>query len=215
MKKGLIGKKIGMTQLFADDGRCIPVTVVEAGPCVVVQKKTAEKDGYTALQVGFGSKAANRVNRPLMGHCRAAGKGAFTELRELKLDDVDSYAVGDVLTADLFAVGDIIDVTGTSIGKGFQGVMKRWGFKGGRASHGSRFHRAPGSIGCSATPSRVFKGKKMAGQMGSTDITVELVTIQKLQVVRVDVAENLILIKGAIPGSTNGIVLIKSSVKAK
>jgi large subunit ribosomal protein L3 len=210
MKKGLIGKKIGMTQVFAEDGRCIPVTVVEAGPCVVVQKKTADKDGYSALQMGFGSKATHRVNRPLMGHCRAAGKGAFAALRELKLEDADGYAVGDVLTADLFAPGDIIDVTGTSIGKGFQGVMKRWGFKGGRASHGSRFHRAPGSIGCSATPSRVFKGKKMPGQMGNVRVT-----IQKLQVVRVDAAENLILIKGAIPGSANGIVLIKSSVKAK
>jgi len=210
MKKGLIGKKLGMTHVFADDGRCIPVTVVEAGPCVVVQKKSTERDGYAALQIGFGEKAAHRVNRPLMGHFRAAGKGAFAALRELKLDDADQYAVGDVLTAEVFAPGDIVDVTGTSIGKGFQGVVKRWGFKGGRASHGSRFHRAPGSIGCSATPSRVFKGKKMPGQMGN-----ERVTIQKLQVVRVDAAENLILIKGSIPGSDNGLVLIQSSVKAK
>ena len=210
MKKGLIGKKLGMTQVFADDGRCISVTVVEAGPCVVVQKKTAVIDGYSALQVGFGAKASNRANRPLMGHCRTAGKGTFTTLRELKLENSDSYSVGDVLTAEIFTPGDIIDVTGISIGKGFQGVMKRWGFKGGRASHGSRFHRAPGSIGCSATPSRVFKGKKMPGQMGN-----EQVTIQKLQVIRVDAADNLILIKGSIPGSDNGIVLIKSSVKAK
>jgi large subunit ribosomal protein L3 len=210
MKKGLIGKKLGMTQVFGDDGRCIPVTVIEAGPCVVVQKKTTEKDGYTAVQVGYGEKAAHRVNRPHRGHCRAAGQGAFATLRELRLEDAETYAVGDVLTAELFAPGDIVDVTGTSVGKGFQGVMKRWGFKGGRASHGSRFHRAPGSIGCSATPSRVFKGKKMPGQMGN-----EQVTIQKLQVVRVDVADNLILIKGSIPGSDNGIVLIKSSVKAK
>jgi large subunit ribosomal protein L3 len=209
MKKGLIGKKLGMTQVFSEDGRCIPVTIVEAGPCVVVQKKTAEKDGYAALQVGFGEKAAHRVNRPLVGHCRAAGKGVFTALRELKLENSEQYAVGDILTAELFAPGDIVDVTGISIGKGFQGVVKRWGFKGGRASHGSRFHRAPGSIGCSATPSRVFKGKKMPGQMGN-----ERVTIQKLQIVRVDASENLILIKGAIPGSDNGIVLIKSSVKA-
>lgn len=210
MKKGLIGKKIGMTQVFADDGRCISVTVIEAGPCVVVQKKSTEKDGYVAVQLGFGEKPAQRVNRPIMGHCRAAGKGAFGTLRELKLDNADSLKVGDVLTADLFEAGDIIDVTGTSVGKGFQGVMKRWGFKGGRASHGSRFHRAPGSIGCSATPSRVFKGKKMPGQMGN-----EQVTIQKLQVLRIDAAANLILIKGSIPGSDNGIVLIKSSVKAK
>jgi len=209
MKKGLIGKKLGMTQVFSEDGRCIPVTIVEAGPCVVVQKKTAEKDGYAALQVGFGEKAAHRVNRPLVGHCRAAGKGVFSALRELKLENSEQYAVGDILTAELFAPGDIVDVTGISIGKGFQGVVKRWGFKGGRASHGSRFHRAPGSIGCSATPSRVFKGKKMPGQMGN-----ERVTIQRLQIVRVDASENLILIKGAIPGSDNGIVLIKSSVKA-
>jgi len=209
MKKGLIGKKLGMTHVFADDGRCIPVTVIEAGPCVVIQKKTNEKDGYTALQVGFGEKAASRVNRSLLGHCRPAGKGTFAALRELKLDNADAYAVGDVLTAELFASGDIVDVTGTSVGKGFQGVVKRWGFKGGRASHGSRCHRAPGSIGCSATPSRVFKGKKMPGQMGN-----QRVTIQKLQVVRVDAADNLILIKGSIPGSDNGIVLIKSSVKA-
>lgn len=210
MKKGLIGKKLGMTQLFADDGRCIPVTVVEAGPCVVVQKKTVEKDGYSALQVGFGEKDGHRASRPLLGHCRAAGRGAFAELRELKLENADTYAVGDILTAEQFQAGDIIDVTGTSIGKGYQGVIKRWGFKGGRSSHGSRFHRAPGSIGCSATPSRVFKGKKMPGQMGN-----ERVTIQKLQVVRVDAADNLIMIKGAIPGADNGIVLIKNSVKAK
>lgn len=210
MKKGLIGKKLGMTQIFADDGRCIPVTVVEAGPCVVVQKKSVDKDGYAALQVGFGEKVSHRVSRPLMGHCRAAGKGAFATLRELKLENADAYAVGDLITADQFAAGDIVDVTGTSIGKGYQGVIKRWGFKGGRSSHGSRFHRAPGSIGCSATPSRVFKGKKMPGQMGN-----ERVTIQKLQIVRVEAAANLILIKGAIPGADNGIVLIKNSVKAK
>lgn len=210
MKKGLIGKKLGMSQIFADDGRCIPVTVIEAGPCTVVQKKTAENDGYTALQVGFGSKVAHRVNRPLLGHCRVSGKGVFAALRELKLEDADSFSIGDILTVDMFEPGDIVDVTGTSIGKGYQGVVKRWGFKGGRSSHGSRFHRAPGSIGCSATPSRVFKGKKMPGQMGN-----EKVTIQKLQIVRVDTAENLILIKGSVPGSDNGLVIIKSSVKAR
>jgi large subunit ribosomal protein L3 len=209
MNKGLIGKKLGMTQIFADDGRRIPVTVVEAGPCVVLQKKTVSKDGYNALQIGFEQKEAARSGRPLVGHCRAAGQGVFSHLRELRLDDVDSYNVGDQITAAIFNPGDIIDVTGTSIGKGFQGVMKRWGFKGGRSSHGSRFHRAPGSIGCSATPSRVFKNKKMPGQMGN-----KTVTTQKLQVVRVDAADNLLMIKGAIPGSTNALVLIKNSVKA-
>ncbi len=141
MNKGLIGKKIGMTQIFADDGRRIPVTVVEAGPCVVIQKKTKEKDGYNAVQVGFGAKEAAKANSATVGHCKAAGSGAFSFFRELRVDNVDSYNVGDVLNADLFAAGDVIDVTGTSIGKGFQGVIKRWGFKGGRSSHGSRFHR--------------------------------------------------------------------------
>lgn len=210
MNKGLIGKKLGMTQIFAEDGRRIPVTVVEAGPCVVVQKKTVENDGYNAIQVGFGQKEAAKVPRALAGHCKNAGQGVFQSLRELRIDDVDQFSVGDQLKADLFAAGDIIDVTGTSIGKGFQGVIKRWGFKGGRSSHGSRFHRAPGSIGCSATPSRVFKNKKMPGQMGN-----KTVTVQKLQVVRVDAIDNLLLIKGAIPGADNGLVLIKDSVKAK
>lgn len=210
MKKGLIGKKLGMTQIFAEDGRRIPVTVVEAGPCVVLQKKTVEKDGYNAIQVGFESREAARSPKALVGHCKPAGQGAFRFLRELRLDDVDQYNIGDLIGAAQFEPGDYVDVTGTSIGKGFQGVIKRWGFKGGRSSHGSRFHRAPGSIGCSATPSRVFKNKKMPGQMGN-----EKVTIQRLQVVRVDAAENILLVKGALPGSTNELVLIKSSVKAK
>jgi large subunit ribosomal protein L3 len=208
MNKGLIGKKLGMTQIFSDDGRRIPVTVVEAGPCTVLQKKTVVKDGYNAIQVGFEQKEAAKSTRPLVGHCKVAGRGVFSHLRELRITDVDKYNVGDQINADIFAPGDIIDVTGTSIGKGFQGVIKRWGFKGGRASHGSRFHRAPGSIGCSATPSRVFKNKKMPGQMGNKTITV-----QKLQVVRVDAADNLLMIKGAIPGATNALVLIKDSVK--
>lgn len=207
--KGLIGKKLGMTQIFDEEGRRIPVTVVEAGPCVVIQKKTIAVDGYNAIQVGFASRDAARASRALVGHCKSAGQGAFRHLRELRLDDVDQYKVGDTIGADIFAVGDIIDVTGTSIGKGFQGVVKRWGFKGGRSSHGSRFHRAPGSIGCSATPSRVFKNKKMPGQLGN-----ERVTVQRLKVARVDVADNLLLIKGAVPGSDNGLLMIRDSVKA-
>jgi large subunit ribosomal protein L3 len=209
MNKGLIGKKLGMTQIFVEDGRRIPVTVVEAGPCVVIQKKTSDKDGYNAIQVGFAAKDVSRANRPMVGHCKTSGQGVFHFLRELRVDNVDQYAVGDRICADVFVAGDLVDVTGTSIGKGFQGVIKRWGFKGGRASHGSRFHRAPGSIGCSATPSRVFKNKKMPGQLGN-----EKVTVQRLQIARVDATDNLILIKGAIPGSTNGLVLIKDSVKA-
>jgi large subunit ribosomal protein L3 len=209
MKKGLIGKKLGMTQIFTEDGRRVPVTVVEAGPCIVLQKKTSDKDGYDALQVGFEQVEAARSSKPLIGHCKKSGQGVFKYLRELRLDSIEEFNVGDKLTADLFQNGEIVDVTGTSIGKGFQGVIKRWGFKGGRSSHGSRFHRAPGSIGCSATPSRVFKNKKMPGQLGN-----EQVTIQRLQVVRVDAHDNLLMIKGAIPGANNGLVVIKSSVKA-
>ena len=210
MKKGLIAKKLGMTQIFADDGKRIPVTVVEAGPCVVVQKKTVSTDGYDAIQVGFLDKDANKALRPLVGHCKAAGKGAFAVLREFRVDDVDAYNVGDVIKAEVFQPGDYVDVTGTSIGKGFQGVVKRWGFRGGRSSHGSCFHRAPGSIGSSAYPSRVFKNKKMPGQLGN-----ERVTVQRVQVVRVDAAENLLLIKGAIPGAKNAVVLVKDSVKTR
>jgi len=208
MKKGLIGRKVGMTQIFAADGRCIPVTVVEAGPCVVLQKKTSDKDGYTALQLGYSQQDTARSTKPEIGHSKAAGKGVFRHLKEFRLQDSDNYSVGDIISADIFAPGDVIDVTGVSIGKGFQGVIKRWGFKGGRASHGSNFHRAPGSIGCSATPSRVFKNKKMPGQLGN-----ETVTIQKLTVVRVDAADNLILVRGAIPGAKNGIVVLIDSVK--
>lgn len=196
MNKGIIGKKLGMTQIFLEDGTCVPVTVVEAGPCVVLQKKTVDSDGYNAVQIGFDSVDAAKANSADRGHCTKAGKGVFRHLREFAFDEAD-LQVGDELTVDQFAVGDLIDVTGTSIGKGFQGVIKRHNFKGGRASHGSRFHRAPGSIGCSATPSRVFKNKKMPGQMGN-----EQVTVQRLKVVRVDIDQNLLLIKGAIPGFT-------------
>lgn len=208
MKKGIIGKKIGMTQIFADDGRRIAVTVVEAGPCVVLQKKNLDKDGYAALQLGYGQQDTAHSTRPEIGHAKAAGKGVFRHKKEFRLENCDNYSVGDAVTAGIFAPGDLVDITGVSVGKGFQGVIKRWGFKGGRSSHGSTFHRAPGSIGCSATPSRVFKNKKMPGQLGN-----ETVTVQNLTVVRVDIADNLILVKGAIPGSKNGIVFLKDSVK--
>jgi large subunit ribosomal protein L3 len=209
MKKGIIGKKLGMTQIFMEDGTCVPVTVIQAGPCVVTQKKTESTDGYTALQVGFESINAATANKPQLGHCTKSGKGVFRHLRELKME-ASELNVGDTLNVDQFAIGDLVDITGTSIGKGFQGVMKRYNFSGGRASHGSRFHRAPGSIGASATPSRVFKNKKMPGQMGNARVTV-----QRLLVMRVDAAENLLLIKGAIPGHRNNVVLIKNSVKVK
>ena len=207
--KGIIGKKLGMTQIFLEDGTRVPVTVVQAGPCYVVQKKTAGIDGYSAVQVGFESVAAANVNKPYLGHCTKSGHGVFRHLREFKNEQVESMNVGDEITVSEFSADDVIDVTGTSIGKGFQGVIKRWNFKGGRASHGSRFHRAPGSIGASATPSHVFKNKKMPGQMGNVKVTV-----QRLKIVRVDLADNLLLIKGAVPGHKNSIVTIKKSVKA-
>jgi large subunit ribosomal protein L3 len=208
MKKGIIGKKLGMTQIFTEDGTRIPVTVVQAGPCFVTQKKLQSTDGYSAIQVGFESINASTSTKPILGHCTKSGNGVFRYLKEMKFDNVADMNLGDSLTVDQFLPGDYVDVTGTSIGKGFQGVIKRWNFKGGRASHGSRFHRAPGSIGASATPSRVFKNKKMPGQMGN-----EKVTVQRLQIVRVDSADNLLLIKGAIPGHKNNIVIIKQSIK--
>jgi large subunit ribosomal protein L3 len=208
MKKGIIGKKLGMTQIFTEDGTRVPVTVVQAGPCVVLQKKLQNVDGYSAVQVGFESMDAATATKPRLGHCTKSGQGVFRHLRELKLENAEDLNLGDALTVDQFTPGDFVDVTGTSIGKGFQGVIKRWNFKGGRSSHGSRFHRAPGSIGASATPSHVFKNKKMPGQMGN-----ERVTVQRLQVVRVEAADNLLLIKGAIPGHKNNIVIIKQSIK--
>lgn len=209
MNKGIIGKKLGMTQIFLEDGTRVPVTVVLAGPCVVTQKKTESTDGYSAVQLGFETVVAAKANSAERGHCIKAGQGVFRFLKELRFDDSSNLNIGDSITVSQFIPGDLVDVTGTSIGKGFQGVIKRHNFKGGRASHGSRFHRAPGSIGCSATPSRVFKNKKMPGQMGN-----EKVTVQRLQIVRVDTDQNLLLIKGALPGGTNNIVLIKNSVKA-
>jgi large subunit ribosomal protein L3 len=210
MIQGILGKKLGMTQVFVADGRRIPVTVVEAGPCTVVQKKTESTDGYNALQVGFEAKKSHRVNKPMMGHFKKADQGAFAALRELAADNVDEYQVGDQVTcASVFKAGDIVDVTGTSKGKGFQGVIKRWGFSGGRATHGSKFHRAPGSIGMSASPARVHRGKKMPGQMGNARVTQ-----QNLEIVEVRADQNLILVKGAIPGPNQGLVLIRKCVKA-
>ena len=210
MIKGILGKKLGMTQVFAANGARIPVTVVEAGPCTVLQKKTDATDGYNALQIGFMAKSAHRANKPEMGLFRKVAKGAFAHLREVQAVNVDDYQVGDEITCGtFFTPGDIIDVSATSKGKGFQGVIKRWSFSGGRATHGSKFHRQPGSIGQSAWPSKVYKGKKMAGQMGN-----ERVTTQNLEVVAVRADENIILIKGAIPGATNSVVMIQKAVKA-
>ncbi|OQY20524.1 MAG: 50S ribosomal protein L3 [Desulfobacteraceae bacterium 4572_35.1] len=209
MLNGILGKKLGMTQIFTENGTRIPVTVVEAGPCTVVQKKISDTDGYNAVQLGFGAQKTQRINKPAMGHFNKAGKGVFAYLREMD-GDIDNLEVGaEVVCSELFSAGDIVDVAGTSKGKGFQGVIKRWNFSGGRSTHGSKFHRAPGAIGCSAWPSHVFKGKKMAGQMGN-----EQVTVQNLEVVDVRADQNLILIKGAIPGPKNGLVTIRKAVKA-
>jgi len=208
MVRGLIGRKLGMTQIFDEQGLARPVTVIEAGPCVVTQIRNEETDGYTAVQLGFG--IAKKLNKPQSGHVRASGHQVKT-LREFKADDYSSIEVGQVFKADTFATGDVIDVTGTSKGRGFQGGMKRHGFAGGPATHGqSDRARAPGSIGSSATPGRVFKGMKMAGHMGN-----DRVTVQNLTVLRVDAERNLLLVEGSVPGPNNGTLLIKRAVKGQ
>jgi large subunit ribosomal protein L3 len=210
MKKGLIGKKIGMTQLFDENGKVIPVTVVEAGPCTVVQKKTIENDGYAAVQVGFGDVKVTKVNKPMAGHFKKADVAPKKVLKEFRLADTDSVNVGDIFKADIFAVGDRVDVVGTSKGKGTAGVIKRWNFSRLKETHGTGpVHRHGGSLGV-IDPARIFKGKKMAGHLGA-----EKVTVQNLDIVKVDVENNLIAIKGAIPGPKNGIVVIADSVKSK
>ncbi len=210
MKKGLIGKKIGMTQLFDENGKVIPVTVVEAGPCTVVQKKTIENDGYAAVQVGYGDVKVTKVNKPMAGHFKKADVAPKKVLKEFRLEDTESVNVGDILKVDLFAVGDRVDVVGTSKGKGTAGVIKRWNFSRLKETHGTGpVHRHGGSLGV-IDPARIFKGKKMAGHLGT-----EKVTVQNLDVVKVDVENNLIAIKGAIPGPKNGIVVIADTVKRK
>ena len=210
MNKGLIGKKIGMTQLFDENGKVIPVTVVEAGPCTVVQKKTIENDGYAAVQVGFGDVKVTKVNKPMAGHFKKADVAPKKVLKEFRLADTESVNVGDILKADIFAVGDRVDVVGTSKGKGTAGVIKRWNFSRLKETHGTGpVHRHGGSLGV-IDPARIFKGKKMAGHLGS-----EKVTVQNLDIVKVDVENNLIAIKGAIPGPKNGIVVIADTVKSK
>jgi large subunit ribosomal protein L3 len=207
MSNGIIGKKLGMTQVFADDGAAVGVTAIEVEPSVVLQVKTKEKDGYDAIQVGYGRVKQKNVTKPLQGHFNKANKGFFRFVREFEAQ-AGSHEVGKEVGADIFKAGDFVDVVGTSKGKGFQGVVKRHGFAGGRATHGSMFHRAPGSIGASADPSRVFKGTKMGGQMGNVRKTV-----QNLQVWQVRPDRNLLLLKGSIPGSSNGFVLIKKATK--
>ena len=210
MQKGLIGKKIGMTQLFDESGKMIPVTVVEAGPCVVVQKKTTENDGYEAVQIGFGDISEKAVNKPLKGHFAKAGVALKRVLREFRLDDCSALSVGDIIKADTFAVGDAVDVCGTSKGKGFAGSIKRHGYSRLKETHGTGpVHRHAGSMGANSTPSKVYKGKGLPGHMGA-----ERVTVQNLDVVKVDVENNLIALRGAIPGPKGGVVFITDSVKA-
>lgn len=210
MVNGIIGKKLGMTQIFAPDGTVTPVTVIKAGPCVVVQRKTVSTDGYEAVQLGFvEDKKPKSVNKPMKGHFEKAGIPPTKILREIRLEDAaEIISVGDQVLVNQFEANDVVDVIGTSKGRGFAGFVKRHGFGGGRASHGSMFHRAPGSIGASAYPSRVIKGTRMAGHMG-----VERNTIKNLKVVQVNAEENLILIRGAVPGPTGAYVLIKKKIR--
>jgi large subunit ribosomal protein L3 len=208
--KSLIGKKLGMTQIFDEEGQLVPVTVIEAGPCSVVQRKTVATDGYEAVQLGFGAQKPERVAKPLAGHFKKAGVGTMRELHEVRVEAGDEAKAGDTVTVAVLEGVKFVDVMGTTKGKGFQGVMKRHNFGGGRETHGSHFHRTTGSIGMKEHPGRVFKGKRMAGQMGSTDVTV-----QSLKVVQVRPAENLILVKGAVPGANGTTLVVCEALKRK
>ena len=209
MKKGIIGKKIGMTQIFDEKGNVIPVTVIEAGPCVVAQVKTVETDGYDALQLGFGEVKEKHINRPERGHFAKSKIENKKHLREFRLETIEGVKVGDEIKADVFQAGEKVDIQGTSKGKGFQGVIKRHGQSRGPMGHGSMYHRRPGSMGATSTPGRVFKGKKLPGHMGRKTIT-----IQNLDVISVDMDKNVILVKGSVPGCKGAILKIKSAVKA-
>lgn len=209
MKKAILGRKVGMTQIFDENGKVIPVTVVEAGPCVVIQKKTVETDGYEAIQVGFGDIREKLVNKPRRGQFNKAGVAFKRYIKELRLENSNEYQVGQEIKADVFQVGEKVDVTGTSKGKGFQGVIKRWNAHRGPMSHGSKFHRAVGSMGASSDPSRTFKNKHMPGHMGA-----EKTTVLNLEVVKVMPEKNVILIKGGVPGPNKSLVVIRNSVKA-
>ena len=209
-KMGIIGRKLGMTRIFADDGTAVAVTVVKAGPCPVTQVKTVETDGYNALQIAFEEVADKKVTKAMKGHFAKAGVAACREVRELRLAEAATVEAGAVLTADMFAAGDKVKVTGTSIGKGYQGVMRRWNFHGMDDGHGDeKVHRSGGSIGNNTFPGHVFKGKKMPGHMGNVRVTV-----QNLEIVKIDVENNVILVKGAVPGPKKSLVMIKETVKA-
>ncbi len=212
MKKAIVGKKIGMTQVFTDDGRLVPVTVVEAGPCKVVQKKSVESDGYAAVQVGFDTYAENRakklVSKPQTGHFKKAGVAPTRYLREFRLDNAAELEVGSELTVEQFAQGDIIDVSGVTRGRGFTGAIYRWNQHTGPMAHGSKYHRGVGSMSANSDPSRVFKNKHMPGHYG-----VERVTVQNLEIVKIDTERNLLLIKGAVPGPNGGLLLVRNAIK--
>ena len=208
--KSLIGKKLGMTQIFDAEGRRVPVTVIEAGPCSVIQRKTTETDGYEAIQLGFGAQKESRVTKPLVGQFKKAGVETQRELREVRVDASDETKAGDTLTAAVFEDIKFVDVSGTTKGKGFQGVVRRHGFSGGRASHGSHMHRRTGSIGMCTLPGRVFKGKKMPGHMGHVNVTT-----QNMKVVQVRAEENLILLKGAVPGANGSTLVLREALKKK
>jgi large subunit ribosomal protein L3 len=210
MLKGIIGKKLGMTQIFHEEGGVVPVTVVQAGPCKVIQIKAPPRNPYAAVQLGFEERDPKRVKKPLQGHFAKAQVPAFRYLKEFRVADPASFQVGQEINAEEFKVGDRVDVTGVSKGKGFMGVVKRWGFRGGRATHGSMFHRAPGSIGASSYPSRVWPGQKMGGHMGN-----QTSTLQNLEVIDVRPGQNLLLIKGAVPGGPRGLLFIREAKKKK
>ena len=208
--KGILGRKVGMTQIWDADNKIVPVTVIEAGPCRVVQLKTPERDGYAAVQLAFGETKARRLSKPELGHLKAAGADPARHLAELRVNDLAGFEVGQIVKADLFAAGERVDVTGITKGKGFSGPMKRHNFKGQGAAHGNhKKHRAPGAIGACATPARVFKGVRMAGQFGSTQVTT-----LNLEVVEGDAERGLLLVKGAVPGPSGSLVFIRNATKA-
>lgn len=209
MKKAILGTKIGMTQVFTEDGLVVPVTVVEAGPCTIVQKKSVEKDGYDAIQIGFGKIREKNVNNPVKKHYAKAEATPCRHLRELRLEDSSSLEVGGQIKAEVFGAGELVDVSGISKGKGFAGTIKRYNHHRGPMTHGSKFHRAPGSLGACSTPSRVYKGHKMPGHMGNVKVTT-----QNLQIVQVDAERNLLLIKGSVPGPKGGLVVIRNACKS-
>ena len=210
MSKGILGKKIGMTRIFNEEGQAVPVTVIEAGPCNVLQLKTSEKDGYSSIQIGYGKKKEAKTNKPALGHLKKAGVQPPSFIKEIKISADEEFQPGQEIKVDIFEPGEFVDITGISIGKGFQGGMKRWNHSGGPKTHGSMSHRRPGSIGTSASPARVLRGKHMPGHMGS-----EIKTIQNLRIVKVDADNNLIMVKGAVTGKPNSYLIIKQALKKR